>query len=121
LRLRQGDRVKRCTGRCGRELPADAEHFHRNALSADGLRARCRECTAADRRDEALVARLGRSDVATVAAAYRKGRQDGAADAVRVLKAEGRLLPSDDEAAAQARAQRIAALADEALERLGSA
>lgn len=33
--------------------------------------ARCIECTAADRRDDALVARLGRSDVTTVADAYR--------------------------------------------------
>lgn len=107
--------TKRCAGRCARELPADAEHFHRHARSADGLRARCRECTAADRRDEALVARLGRSDVTTVADAYRRGAEDGAAAALRFLRAEGRLLPSDDEAAAQARAQRVGRLADEAL------
>jgi hypothetical protein len=107
--------AKRCAGRCGRELPADAEHFHRHARSRDGFRARCIECTAADRRDEALVARLGRSDVTTVADAYRKGAEDGAAAALRVLRSKGRLLPSDDEAAAQARAQRIAAKADEAL------
>jgi hypothetical protein len=50
--------TKRCTGRCARELPADAEYFHRHARSADGLRARCHECTAADRRDEALVTRV---------------------------------------------------------------
>jgi hypothetical protein len=112
--------MKRCAGRCGRELPADAEHFHRHARSGDGFRARCRQCTAADRRDERLVARLGRSDVASVAAAYAKGRQDGAVDALRALRAEGRLLPSDDEAAAQARAQRIAAMADEVLARLRS-
>lgn len=107
--------TKRCNGRCGRELPADAEHFHRHAHSRDGLRARCIECTAADRRDAALVERLGRSDVTTIADAYRKGQEDGAAGALRVLRSEGRLLPSDDEAAAQARAQRLGRMADEAL------
>lgn len=109
--------TKRCTGRCGRTLPLDAEHFHRHARSGDGFRARCRECVAADRRDEALVARLGRSDVTTVAAVYERGRQDGAAAVVRRLRGEGRLLPSDDEAAAQARAERIVAKADAALAR----
>ena len=107
--------MKRCAGRCGRELPADADHFHRHARAGDGFRARCIECTAADRRDERLVERLGRSDVTTVAAAYRKGQEDGAAAALRLLRREGRLLPSDDEAAVQARAKRIAAKADEAL------
>ena len=105
--------TKRCVGRCGREFPADAEHFHRHARSPGGFHSRCRECRAADRRDERLVKRLGTADVTTVADAYRKGRQDGAAAALRVLKAEGRLLPSDDEAAAQARAERIAAKLDE--------
>jgi len=109
--------VKRCAGRCGRELPADVEHFHRHVRSRDGFRARCRECTAADRRDAALVERLGRSDVTTVADAYRKGMEDGAAAALRVLRSEGRLLPSDEEAAAQARAERVVAMADEALTR----
>lgn len=42
---------KRCSGRCGRELPADAEHFHRHGTGKGGLRARCRECVAADRRE----------------------------------------------------------------------
>jgi hypothetical protein len=111
--------VKHCAGRCGRELPADAEHFHRHARSGDGFRARCRQCTAADRRDERLVARLGRSDVATMADAHRKGMEDGMGAALRLLRAEGRLLPSDDEAAAQARSQRLAAMADEWLERRG--
>lgn len=109
--------LKRCTGHCDRTLPLDAEHFHRHARSGDGFRARCHECTAADRRDEALVARLGRSDVTTVADAYRKGMEEGATAALRVVRSEGRLLPSDDEAAAQARAQRVGAMADEALER----
>jgi hypothetical protein len=53
--------------------------------------------------------------VTTVADAYRKGMEDGAAATLRVLRSEGRLLPSDDEAAAQARAQRVGRLADEAL------
>jgi hypothetical protein len=110
--------TKRCTGRCGgRELPLNAAHFHRHARSGDGFRARCIECTSLDRRDEALVRRLGRSDVSTLAAAYRKGAEDGAAATLRHLRREGRLLPSDDEAAAQARSERIAAMADEALAR----
>ena len=104
--------LKVCAGRCGRTLPADAEHFHRHARSPDGLKARCRDCTAADRRDERLVKRLGRSDVATIAEAYRKGHQDGASAAVRALKRQGRLLPSDDEAAAAERARRIVAKVD---------
>ncbi len=112
--------TKRCAGPCGRELPADAEHFHRHVHSRDGFRARCRECTATDRRDAALVARLGRADVTTMAATYRKGHQDGAAAALRLLRREGRLLPSDDEAAAQARAGRIGAMADTELERRGA-
>ena len=63
------------------------------------------------------MARLGRSDVTTVADAYRKGMEEGAAAALRVVRSEGRLPPSDDEAAAQARAQRVGSMADEALER----
>jgi len=109
-----------CTGRCGRTLPLDAAHFHRHARSGDGFRARCRECIAADRRDEALTKRLGTADVTTLPAAYRRGRQDGAAAALRLLRREGRLLPSDDEAAAQARAGRIGAMADAELERRGA-
>jgi hypothetical protein len=109
--------TKRCTGPCGRTLPVGPAYFHRHVRSRDGFRARCIECTAADRRDEALVKRLGRSDVTTVADAYRKGRKDAAAAALRVLRVEGRLLPSDDEAAAQARSERIARMADEALAR----
>lgn len=110
---------KLCTG-CGRRLPIDAEHFHRHRHSSDGFRARCRECIAADRRDarqsEAdakLQERLAAEGVRTVAGAFRKGAEEGAEAAVRVLRAEGRLLPSDDEAAAQARAERIAAKLDE--------
>jgi hypothetical protein len=133
LQVREGGRVtpatrKLCTGRCGRRLPIDAGHFHRHAPSRDGFRSRCRDCIAADRRDArqdaadaALAARLAAEGVLTVATAYRKGRQDGAAAALRVLRSEGRLLPSDDAAAAQARAQRVGRLADAALERLGSA
>jgi hypothetical protein len=106
--------TKQCTGRCGRELPLDAENFHRHARSRDGFRARCRECVAADCRDEALVKRLGlrRADVASIAEAHRKGVEEGVAAAWRYLRAKGRLLPSDDEAAAQRRAERIAAKAD---------
>lgn len=107
---------KRCNGRCGRWLPRDADHFHRHVHSGDGFRARCISCTAADRRDAALVERLGHADVQSVAAAYRKGQEDGAAGALRVLRSEGRLLPADEEAAAQARAERIGRMADEALE-----
>lgn len=113
---------KRCTGRCGRWLPVDADHFHRHRHSSDGFRARCRSCVAADRRDDRqseddakLQARLAAEGAETIADAYRKGRDDGASAALRVLRAEGRLLPSDDEAAAQARSERIAAMADEVL------
>ncbi len=112
--------TKRCSGRCGRELPVDAEHFHRSAQSRDGCRSRCRECTAADRRDEALVKRLGTADVTTIAEAYRRGACEGYAVAERRLRAEGRLLPCDDEAAAQERAERIWAMADEVLKRRAS-
>lgn len=42
--------MRRCTG-CGRELPADTEHFHRHGTGKGGLRARCRECVAAERRE----------------------------------------------------------------------
>lgn len=111
---------KRCTGRCGRTLPLDA--FHRHAASRDGRRARCSDCIAADRRDArqdaadaALAERLAADGVATVAAAYRKGMENGAAAMLAALRREGRLLPSDDEAAAQARAERIASKADEVL------
>ena len=103
---------KRCAGRCGRVLPVDAEHFHRHVRSRDGFRARCLECTAADRRDERLIARLGRSDVTTVATAYRRGRQDGAAATVAALRRQGRLRPSEAEAEAQERAARIVAKAE---------
>lgn len=113
---------KLCIGRCGRRLPLS--EFHRSAHSPGGRRARCRDCIAADRRDArqdaadaALAERLAAEGVATVAGAYRKGRENGAADALRYLRQQGRLLPSDDEAAAQARAERIAAMADEALAR----
>jgi hypothetical protein len=88
----------------------DVSRVHRHVHSGDGFRARCRECTAADRRDAKLVARLGRSDVTTLADAYRRSAEEGAAAALR-------LLPSDNEAAAQARAQRLGAMADAALGR----
>lgn len=114
---------KLCTGRCGRKLPIDAAHFHRHRHSGDGFRARCRDCIVADRRDARqsaadtqLAERLVIAGALTIPAAYRKGRQDGAADALRLLRREGRLT-SDDEAAAQARAQRLTRRADEALER----
>ena len=86
--------------------------------SRDGYRARCRECIAAERHDATLVARLGRSDVTTVADAYRKRMEDGVTAALRALRSEGRLPAlTDDEAAAQTRAQRVGAMADEALGR----
>jgi hypothetical protein len=109
--------LKRCFGRCQRKLPADAAHFHRHARSRDGLKSRCRECAAADRRDERLVKRLGVEDLATVAEAYRRGHRDGAEAAVAALRRQGRLLPSEDERAAQERARGIMAKVDESLGR----
>jgi hypothetical protein len=107
-------------GRCGLDLPLD--DYYVDSRARDGRASICRHCVTQDRReaaqtddDGALQARLAARGVVTVAAAYRKGRQDGAAAAVGLLRRQGRLLPSDDEAAAQARAQRIGALADEAL------
>jgi len=36
--------TKRCS-RCGRELPRDEEHFHKQRKSKDGLNSRCKECS----------------------------------------------------------------------------
>jgi hypothetical protein len=107
--------TKRCTGRCGRTLPLDAEHFNRHARSSGGFHSRCKECRAADRRDERLVKRLGTADVRNVADAYRKGREDGVEAAYAYLRRVGRLLPDDEALAAEARRQAIAAKAEEAL------
>lgn len=48
--------TKRCTGPCGRDLPLDEEHFHRDAGTADAngqkrWRAKCKDCRNAERRD----------------------------------------------------------------------
>jgi hypothetical protein len=106
--------------RCGLDLLLD--HFTVDAAARDGHARICRHCIREDRReaaqsdeDAALQARLDGRGVVTIAAAYRKGREEGAAAAVRALKRAGRLRHSDDAAEAQARAERIAAMADEAL------
>lgn len=111
--------MKRCT-RCERDLPLDAEHFHRHVRSRDGFHARCIECRAAERRDERLVRRLGRADVRTVADAYRKGHEDGVEAAYAYLRRVGRLLPDDEALAAEARRQAIAAKAEEALRKISA-
>lgn len=43
--------TKRCSGPCGRELPIDAEYFHRRSDGRDGLASRCRDCTNAEHRE----------------------------------------------------------------------
>jgi hypothetical protein len=35
--------TKVCTG-CNRELPLDAEHYHRRAVAGDGFNSRCKTC-----------------------------------------------------------------------------
>jgi hypothetical protein len=94
--------VKRCTGRCRRELPPTA--FTKDRTKRDGRRARCRECEAADRRD------VSRERVAAALAAPDPGRRRAA----RLAAAE--LTPPPDPDAA-ARAARIVELADAAIER----
>lgn len=107
--------TKLCTGPCGRELPLSA--FHRDPTKRSGRMSRCRECratadrerrrqTAAERRQRA------RADLAKDSTARRALR--------RHTPALAELAPPPDPDA-PARAARIAALADEALERLRSA
>jgi hypothetical protein len=106
--------------RCRLELRAD--DFYRDRNAPDGRANICRHCLTADRReaaqsdeDGALQARLAGQGVVTVAEAYAKGRQEGAAAAVAYLRHQGRLRHSDDAAEAAERRRRIAARADEAL------
>jgi hypothetical protein len=40
----------RCRGKCGRELPRDAEHFGKHNKMKDGLHTHCRECVNAHER-----------------------------------------------------------------------
>jgi hypothetical protein len=107
-------------GRCGLDLLL--EDFTLDARRPDGRASICKHCVREDRReatqsddDAALQARLAGQGVVTAAAAYRKGAQDGQSATLRRLRREGRLLPSDDEAAAVERQRRIAAMVDEQL------
>ena len=42
--------TRRCAG-CGRRLPANTEHFHRDKHEPDGLKRECRRCCSARRAD----------------------------------------------------------------------
>jgi hypothetical protein len=113
--------------RCTLELPAAEFTVDRSRPS--GRSAICRHCIREDRResaqsdeDAALQAQLAAEGITTAAAAYRRGRQEGARAAVRALKDAGRVLPSDQEKAAaiqaEAQAQYVVAVADEVLARI---
>jgi hypothetical protein len=102
--------TKLCTGPCGRELPLSA--FHRDPTKRSGRMSRCRECRgAADRERRRAVSRE------RVAAALAEANP--AARRRRAHVAAELAPPPDPDA--PARAARIVALADEALERLRSA
>lgn len=71
--------TKTCTGRCGRTLPMDAQHFHGNGRG--GFRARCRDCSAASGPAAIARARRERQAAERVKAAAREAveRADRAA------------------------------------------
>jgi hypothetical protein len=100
--------LKRCVGRCGRELPANAKHFHRQR-GGDGFKARCRACTNADER--------ARRAVDTAAKNARPTPCGFASDRgarFRLIQRRAEMNPRDH--AAAGRARRIAAAADRAVE-----
>jgi hypothetical protein len=111
--------TKICTGRCGRELPADAEHFHRLTASRDGFKPRCRACTNADERDR----RAGRRPAPAAPPAVPSLPPDPprspcgfASDPqarFRLIQRRAEMTPRDP--AAAPRARRIMAKADEAV------
>jgi hypothetical protein len=98
--------AKRCTGRCRRELPPVA--FPKDRTKRDGRGSRCRECRAADRRERRRD--VSRERVAAALAAPDPGRRRAA----RFAAADLTPPPDPD---APARAARIVALADAAIER----
>lgn len=53
-------RLKRCTGACGQEKPADEDHYWADGKSPDGLASRCIDCTKESRRARAEARRDGR-------------------------------------------------------------
>jgi hypothetical protein len=98
--------VKRCTGRCARELPLVA--FPRDRTKLDGRGSRCRECVSADRRERRRD--VSRERVAAALADDDPQRRRRARRAADVLTP-----PADPDA--PARAARIVSLAEAALRR----
>lgn len=41
-------KMRKCTGKCGRELPLTEEYFHRNKNNAEGFQNKCKDCRAID-------------------------------------------------------------------------
>jgi hypothetical protein len=93
--------TKVCTGpdSCGRELPLDTDHFHRNASHSAGFKVRCKDCENAiqnkrreeraaganvSKRAKAHVSRLG-ADLAAELAAKRAAGAAELSDALAAL------------------------------------
>lgn len=98
--------MKRCIGRCGRELPLDAEHFHRQG---SGFRGRCRDCVSADEADR----RAGREIPSSP-------EPEEASHDVRLrrLRARVAMAPPGGKAEAADRARAMMAAADEAVRKV---
>ncbi len=105
--------TKRCTGRCGRELPADAEHFRRAVGGRNGIGARCRECIRADERERRPRAR---TTAPTAPARPSCGFTRDPQARLRLIQRLAERRPRDPDAAASAR--RIMAAADRAVEEM---
>jgi hypothetical protein len=102
--------VKQCTGICDRELPADAEYFHRRTAARDGLQSRCRECVNASKREAARRPAAPAVDPPPEPCGFASDRQAR----FRLIQRRAEMNLRDH--AAAGRTRRIMAAADRAVE-----